>query len=381
MRDRTGSKRAALAFAAGGVAVFLWQLATASPGPGRWEAPPDTPGSFRERPRPRALLHGASVLDASFAASSASRLVAAVPAWMQHRPASRVPEPASEAPASSSTPVAGTVLPLSSEEIAPDGLPASGMRCTRSGEGFNCGSCRTDGDCPAGQGCVANRETRRFECMASECEEDVHCLPGTVCRSVTTGATGTVVRRCVPEGVRREGESCDSLPISSTGACREGLRCVQQVCSAPCALDGSVACPSGYVCTDSLDGPGCFPDCQQLGCPNGQHCERVRDDQYQCLVDSEGDCRDTPCPEGERCNMRMSRGRAVFWCAKVCNPVLPGTCPTGNVCGMGSPTVSTCFRQCDPLDDKACGPGWSCSTVTEDMSVFGCSPELDGREG
>jgi hypothetical protein len=28
------------------------------------------------------------------------------------------------------------------------------------------------------------------------------------------------------------------------------------------------------------------------------------------------------------------------------------------------------------LDDKACGPGWSCSTVTEDMSVFGCTPDL-----
>ncbi|WP_158501587.1 hypothetical protein [Vitiosangium sp. GDMCC 1.1324] len=212
--------------------------------------------------------------------------------------------------------------------------------------------------------------------MASECEEDAHCLPGFECRAVTTGATGTIVRRCLLDGVRGEGEPCDSLPISSEGSCREGLRCVNQVCSTACTLDGSVGCPAGTVCTEDLDGPGCFPDCQQRGCPDGQHCSRVREDQYQCLVDSQGDCRDTPCPEGERCNMRMSRGRAVFWCAKVCNPMFADSCSASEVCGMGSPTISTCFRKCDPMDGKACGPGWSCSTVTEDMSAFGCSPEL-----
>ncbi len=376
MRERTRPKRFALAFAFGGMAVFLWQLATASPGAVPWE-PPEGPLVLPRQPaRPRALLHGASVLDASFAASSASRLVKAVPSWMQPRPLygeSAAPAEVPPAP----PPLPATVLPLSSQELAPDGLPVSAMRCTRDGEGFDCGSCSTDGDCPAGQGCVANRETRRFECMASECEEDLHCFPGTVCRTVTTGATGaTVIRRCAPEGVRREGERCDALPVSPAGSCREGLRCVNQVCSTPCSLDGSVRCAPGFVCTEGLEGPGCFPDCQELGCPDGQQCSRVREDEYQCLAASQGDCRDTPCPEGERCNMRMSRGRAVFWCAPLCNPMLPDSCSTGNVCGMGSSTASTCFRKCDPGEPEACGPGWSCSTVTEDMSVFGCTPAL-----
>ncbi|WNG53717.1 hypothetical protein F0U59_02050 [Archangium gephyra] len=378
MRERTRSKRFALAFAFGGVAVFLWQLATASPGPVPWEPPPLSGPLLipRASPRPRALLHGASVLDASFAASSASRLVKAVPAWVYSHPLHGVPAAPPEPPPSPPPPPLASVMPLSSRELAPDGLPVSAMRCKRTGEGLDCGSCRTDGDCPAGQGCVANRETRRFECMDSECEVDAHCFPGSLCRAVTTGATGIVVRRCSPEGVRREGESCDALPVSPASSCREGLRCVNQVCSAPCSLDGAVRCAQGFVCTDSREGPGCVPDCQQLGCPEGQLCSRVREGQYQCLAASEGDCSDTPCPEGERCNMRMSRGRAVFWCAPLCNPVLSGSCSAGNVCGMGSSTASTCFRQCDPGDPQSCGPGWSCSTVTEDMSVFGCTPEL-----
>jgi hypothetical protein len=375
-RERTRPRRVALTAAFGGLAVFLWQLATASSAPGPRESPAGGEEVLHAPPRPRvrALLHGAPVLDASVSVSS--HLVEAARRG-QFRASASVPAPVPDEVRSYSAPPPVTVLPLSSEEHASDGLPASAMRCTRTANGLDCGSCRTDGDCSPGQGCVANRETRRFECQASECEEDTHCFPGSMCRPVTTGATGnTAIRRCVPEGVRREGEPCDTLPISPAGSCREGLRCVNQVCSAPCELGAPSGCPAGLVCTDSLNGPGCFPDCQRLGCPEGQRCSRVRDNQYRCLVDSQGDCRDTPCPEGERCNLRMSRGRAVHWCARVCNPLVSDSCSEGNVCGVGNPTVSTCFRKCDPMVLDSCGPGWTCSTVSEDMSVFGCTPEL-----
>ncbi len=375
-RERTRPKRVAFTAALGGLVVFLWQLATAALAPGPRESPRDGLEALPELPRPRvrALLHGAPVLDASVSASS--RLVGGM-SWSQLRVLPGAPAPASEERSSSPAPPPVTVLPSSSEEHASDGLPVSAIRCNRTATGLDCGSCRTDGDCQPGQGCVANRETRRFECQASECEEDVHCFPGSVCRPVTTGATGnTVIRRCVPEGVRREGESCDTVPISPAGSCREGLRCVNQVCSVPCVPGEPSGCSSGFLCTDSLNGPGCFPDCQRLGCPEGQRCSRVQDEQYQCLVDSQGDCRDTPCPEGERCNLRMSRGHAVSWCARVCNPLVSASCPEGQVCGVGSPIVSTCFRKCDPMELRSCGPGWTCSTVSEDMTVFGCTPEL-----
>ncbi|MBM7112249.1 hypothetical protein [Archangium primigenium] len=358
---RTGrSGRVALACAGPGLLVLLWSAAL--PPADAWTPPLPTPQVLASAPQGRG--------------APARREPAAVEIRASPAPA---PVPASFAPTpvpSVSPPSAGVVLPLAAHELASDGLPVSAMRCTPGAEGLSCGSCRADGDCPQGQGCVANRQTRRFECMASECEADGHCFPGDVCRAVTTGATGIVVRRCAPEGVRGPGEPCDALPLSAAGSCREGLRCVNQVCAPPCTLDGRVRCEAGFTCAEGLEGPGCFPDCQRRGCAEGQHCARVREGDYQCLQDAQGACQDSPCAEGERCNLRMSRGRATFWCARVCDSTRQDSCGAGQVCGMGSATASTCFRQCDPLAPEPCQSGWSCATVTEDMSVFGCTPAL-----
>ncbi|MFL5348577.1 MAG: hypothetical protein ACJ8AT_27595 [Hyalangium sp.] len=248
------------------------------------------------------------------------------------------------------------------------------MRCTSQGGTFQCGACQTDSDCPAGSGCVANRETRRFECQASECEEDAHCFPGLVCRPVTTGATGPVIRRCVPVGTRREGEPCDGLFISQTGACEEGLTCHRGVCSRPCRLGDAASCPQGSACEEGLNGPACFPDCHTTGCPEGQQCKRLSDTEYQCLSEVRGQCPEKPCGAGERCNLRLSQGRGVFWCAALCDPLRADACPAGQICGTGSATVSTCYRRCEPTAPESCGEGWQCTTVTEDMTQWGCSP-------
>jgi hypothetical protein len=270
-----------------------------------------------------------------------------------------------------------TSLPPTTAEVGPDGLPVVALRCALDGGVVSCGECRTDSDCPARQGCVANRQTRRMECMASECEQDAHCFPGFLCRAVNLGSTGILVRRCTPEGQRRQGEPCDVVPKSPASSCGEGLVCVNEVCGIPCRLEDATGCPEGHVCTDSLNGPGCFPDCRARGCPEGQQCRHTGDSTHQCLVAAQGDCRDTPCPEGQHCNMRLSRGRAAFWCASLCNPLRADSCPPDQVCGMGSASVSTCFRRCDPKELGACGEGWVCGTVSEDMSLWGCRPSLN----
>jgi hypothetical protein len=273
---------------------------------------------------------------------------------------------------SSSLPQSAPVsLPPTHQEIAPDGLPASGLRCTYDGGVFHCGDCRTDSDCPAGKGCIANRETRRFECMESECEEDVHCFPGLVCRRTSRGDMGAIIRRCIPVGERREGEPCDTLFVSTAGACQEGLICHRGVCSVPCRLGDAASCPQGYACEEGSNGAACFPDCRVRGCPGGQRCKRLDDKDFQCLEQVQGDCPEIPCAEGERCIMRMKRGRGVFWCARVCDPLRVDSCPADQICGGRG---GTCYRRCDPMDLDSCGEGWRCTTISEDMMQWGCTP-------
>jgi hypothetical protein len=276
---------------------------------------------------------------------------------------------------SSSLPQSAPVsLPPMHQASAADGLPASGMRCTYDGGVFHCGDCRTDSDCPAGKGCIANRETRRFECMESECEEDAHCFPGFVCRRASRGNTGPIIRRCIPVGERREGEPCDTLFVSTAGACQEGLICHHGVCSVPCRLEDQASCPEGYVCEEGSNGVACFPDCRVRGCPGGQRCKRLNDGDFQCLEQVQGDCPEAPCAEGERCNMQVSRGRGVFWCARLCNPLRADSCPADQICGVGGGEFSTCYRRCDPMDLDSCGAGQQCTTISEDMMQWGCTP-------
>ncbi len=275
--------------------------------------------------------------------------------------------------------VSRTVSPLPSvtQELSSDGLPVSALHCSFDGGLMSCGSCRTDGDCPRGMGCIPNRLTRRFECMASECEEDAHCFPGFVCRTLNVVATGnTLIRRCAPTGLRGEGEPCDPEPLSPAGSCREDLRCVDGTCGMPCRGGEPSSCPAGHVCREGREGFACIPDCTRLGCPEGQQCKRVGD-AHQCLAHVRGDCPETPCPEGERCNAMLSRERGSFWCARLCNPLVSKSCPVGQVCGQASGTASTCYRSCDPRTLDSCGEGWRCTTVTEDLSLWGCRPILD----
>lgn len=279
-----------------------------------------------------------------------------------------------EAPAT----VGGVKLLPANWELAEDGLPITAMDCTFQGDRLRCGECTTDADCPLGQGCGANRKTRRFECMASECEVDVHCFPGQVCRAVTEGSTGAApVRRCVPVGLRAEGEPCDLEPLSPTGSCQEGLHCVFSQCARPCQPQEPWSCPKGYTCKAGLGSHGCVPDCRELGCPPGQRCKVLEDGHPQCLVAVVGECPELPCAEGERCNMDLARGRAAFWCARVCNPLQPASCHPGEVCGVGEGPISTCYRRCNPHDLDSCPPEEVCRTVSEDLSLWGCAPRAE----
>lgn len=373
---RNKPRRSSMTLTAGvaGLALCLWYLATALP-MSRQEREPQR-ATPHASPENHAGDEAGARLRANVQGTNPSRSLAS---RARTQPPTQPDTNAVSFAASSESHAAGasSLLPLGHDEIAADGLPVNALRCTQEGGVLKCGSCSTDGDCPSGQGCVPNRETHRFECMTSECEADAHCFPGFACRAISTGTSDLVIRRCVPEGVRREGETCDGDHASRAGACGEGLRCIHQVCAAPCRLEDPESCPAGYACTDSLDGPGCIPDCQQLGCPRGQQCKRLNTGESRCLARVSGTCPETPCAEGERCNMEVARGRGSFWCARLCNPLRPDSCPSGYVCGRGGGGTSTCYRKCDSMNLDACGEGWMCSTVSEDFTLLGCTPTFN----
>ena len=367
--------RIGIVFAGAGVLVLgFFVLAS----PALDERPPEQLTENPEHPPPwtppsltRALWAGGAAPHMTAAAHGVQRPATSERASRSSHFAASLAAPARSAPPSSP-------LPLKPADPSPDGLPASSMRCTVDSSGaLNCGECRVDGDCPSGQGCAANRLTRRNECMASDCEEDTHCFPGSACRALTNGASGFVVRRCMPEGLRAKGEACDLGYVSAEGSCQEGLVCLLGRCSTRCLSGKLQSCPSGYTCEDSLEGPACHANCQTLGCPEGQRCKQLNDSDYKCLATVRGECPETPCGEGERCNLRSFRSQGVFWCAQRCQPILGNSCPEGQVCGMGSATESTCFRACDPQRTDSCAEGWECATVSEDLTQWGCIPATD----
>ncbi|WP_228556639.1 hypothetical protein, partial [Myxococcus sp. AB025B] len=256
--------------------------------------------------------------------------------------------------------------------------PATQLDCSSKGGTFQCGECATDGDCPEREGCVINYDTRRFECAPSECEEDAHCFPGSVCRVAAGELPGPVVRRCLRSGTRQAGQSCSRLPTSPDEACSEGLLCINHHCGAPCEPGVEGSCPEGTACEQSSMGAACLPDCRQTGCTEGRTCAALNGGSFLCLelvVDACSDER--PCDAGEHCMVRGGRGgRAGRFCSSVCESWKSEGCGEGRVCGIGGPTGSTCYQRCDPDRLDSCPNQWICSTVTEDLQSWGCVPDL-----
>jgi hypothetical protein len=295
------------------------------------------------------------------------------------------PEGAVPGEHSPTAPTAGDVAEAETARYLDGGTgprPSDAMNCRFDGGVFDCGSCRTSSDCPSRHACTVNRATRRFECLPDECEEDNHCFPGSVCRVVSGSPPGPVVRRCLPTGPREMGDRCDANPAAPEHACKEGLLCIDQFCATPCSLNEPRSCPEGYSCGESLNGPGCVPDCRKLGCSSGQDCVRIfkssyQKDTYQCMrlvVDECGD--DKPCTDGKNCLTDGYKGRGGRFCASACQPWKVDSCSEGHVCGRGGPTGSSCYRKCNPQDLSTCPTGWLCKTVSEDLQSWGCRPDI-----
>lgn len=218
-------------------------------------------------------------------------------------------------------------------------------------------TCRR-GWCNPPLACLADARLMEFYCSDSKCLTDQQCPEGLTCQPGRALEQGTLIRICVPVGVRKEGEACLEIPPSQEEGCERGLRCAGW-CGRPCKPDESGSCPGGFFCADEPQGPLCLPTCESQGCPEGQHCIRgTRQGVSFCSRVLGEDCQQTPCPEGQRCKVWKEEARpGLVWmgCTLRCGPKGGPPCPEGSFC-----YGDECRKVCNPKAPDSCPPYHEC---------------------
>jgi len=120
-----------------------------------------------------------------------------------------------------------------------------------------------------------------FELEMSPCESDIHCQPGSMCDSLSSG-TSTAQRICVTPFTRKLGQSCGkSLHCQMGLACSKDYTCIAPQPMTPC--DETYAnqwCPFGSSCECPQSQP--TPQCSQLPPLKGT-CASRNADATACL--------------------------------------------------------------------------------------------------
>jgi hypothetical protein len=233
--------------------------------------------------------------------------------------------------------------------------------------------CAKSEDCEPPLACLGNPTVMKHYCTDSECTVDTQCPEGFSCQPLPTAGAGPWVRYCIPHGVRKEGETCLSIPPDQDSACTPGLLCSRGWCGRPCQLDAPASCPEGFFCADTIPGPACRPTCEGRTCPEGQQCIRdSREAASACAVVYGRDCQHSPCGEGQKCLAVFSMKTQVsVWmeCLPECGQGLP-PCAPGLVCDR-----TTCRRPCAPDGPNVCEPGFKCLRYN-DRQPWLCRPDM-----
>jgi hypothetical protein len=220
-------------------------------------------------------------------------------------------------------------------------------------------TCSGSEDCEPPLGCL--QDFRRFNlsvCVGSECEADSQCPDGQVCRAIKTQGQGPLVRLCVAEGIRKEGQGCMRLTRKQELACEPELVCNMGYCGRPCDPGSPTGCPQGFVCREGPESVSCLPACEDGQCPQGQECIRQEGGFAACARVVGSNCQRTPCSQGQECRIGHTPGegdRVTMECLTPCDD-RSNSCPAGSVCFFGY-----CGRVCDPKREGTCGPGEFCN--------------------
>lgn len=233
--------------------------------------------------------------------------------------------------------------------------------------------CVRPADCEAPLSCLSNTRARRTYCTDSACETEAQCPERFACVALRTVGDSPLVRFCVPEGLRKEGESCIAIPETQADACAPGLRCADGWCGRPCQLDVPASCPAGFYCADFPPGPTCRPTCEGRTCPAGQQCMHDDGGASVCAVVYGSNCQRVPCAEGKRClSFFATKTQVAVWleCSPACDDELP-PCPAGQICTQGS-----CLKPCDPNGPNVCDEGFRCHRWVK-TRPWACWPDME----
>ncbi len=219
--------------------------------------------------------------------------------------------------------------------------------------------CQRDSDCEFPLGCLLDARAGANYCTDSQCLTDVQCQDGQACRLLTTFGKGPLVRRCVPLGVRGEGEKCVRIAKQLDNACGPGLVCSEQAlfCARPCSKEDTMSCPEGFFCADTVLEPLCLPTCEKTECLEGQSCIQFERGASACAKVYGVNCQQAPCPDNQECQLESRTGRTTtVWmrCRQSCREA-PSSCPPGLICNGWS-----CHPPCDPDGPKTCADGYTC---------------------
>jgi hypothetical protein len=237
--------------------------------------------------------------------------------------------------------------------------------------GRRCGLDREQ--CEPPLGCLFDVRYSRSSCTDSECLTDEQCLEGEVCRRLATRGDGPQVRRCIPVGVRQEGEGCIDLPDDKQSACAGPLLCsgrIEEWCARPCRLGDAKGCPEGFFCADTLPQPACLPSCAKRGCPPDQQCISFSEGASVCAHVYGPQCQQTPCAHGLKCSVTDDPphpGTVWMECVEPCGEGA-SPCGVGKVCDGWH-----CLPACDPHGPEVCAEGYHCTRRGE-HKPYSCQP-------
>lgn len=218
-------------------------------------------------------------------------------------------------------------------------------------------ACRNGGRCVPPLKCIYDYRVRYARCLTSECWTDQQCNPGYACRDVAfTGPPPFILKMCVVEGAKKEGELCEALTHDPQESCARGLSCQHLRCGRSCNPGDASTCPVGFKCFTDLNISTCVPDCVETGCPNGERCYQINKIYSVCGVSVGQDCDKNGCPEGQTCEHRPTADehRISTWCRTPCER--DQDCPDGTVCTE----LFGCLRKCSKATEDSCGPDYYC---------------------